>query len=94
MIERVVKVATDVTEQVHAIEDIAQGLYRLREGDLTTLVPVSSLAGMARIADALNQAMTKTAELIGKKQAMWPRLFEETGSKLNTQSQRIAGPHQ
>ena len=88
VIERVVKVATDVTEQVHAIEDIAQGLYRLREGDLTTLVPVSSLAGMARIADALNQAMTKTAELIGKTSYV-AALVEETGSKLNTQSQEL-----
>ena len=61
---RVVKVATDITERVTAIEEIAQALFDLRDGKLTTRVAISSLPDMAKIATAYNEAVSHMSNLM------------------------------
>ena len=61
---RVVKVATDITERVTAIEEIAEALFDLRDGKLTTRVAISSLPDMAKIATAYNEAVSHMSNLM------------------------------
>ncbi|MCV2875722.1 methyl-accepting chemotaxis protein [Rhodobacteraceae bacterium XHP0102] len=63
-LNRVVKVATDVTARVTAIEEIAQALFDLREGNLATRVTLSSLPDIAKIATAYNEAVTHMSNLM------------------------------
>jgi len=56
-VERVVKVATDVTRRRTAIEEVARGLERLRDGDLTQRVEVSDLPDVAILGKAFNQTL-------------------------------------
>jgi len=64
-VERVVKVATDVTRRRTAIEAVARGLERLRDGDLTQRVEVSDLPDLALLAKAFNLTLDQWNQLLG-----------------------------
>lgn len=63
---RVVKVATDVTARREAVEDLAHGLERLRDGDLTHRLKVSDLPDLAILGQSFNQMVDGWATLIGR----------------------------
>ncbi len=65
-VTRVVKIASDVTARRKAVEDLARGLERLRDGDLTHRLEVSSLADMAILGEAFNRTTENWNALIGR----------------------------
>ena len=65
-VTRVVKVATDVTARRKAVEDLARGLERLRDGDLTHRITVSALTDMAILGEAFNSTTENWNALIGR----------------------------
>jgi methyl-accepting chemotaxis protein len=62
----VVKVATDVTERRNAVDDLAHGLERLSDGDLTHRIAVSALPDMALLGEAFNRTTENWNALIGR----------------------------
>lgn len=65
-VTRVVKVATDVTERRNAVDDLAHGLERLSDGDLTHRIAVSALPDMALLGEAFNRTTENWNALIGR----------------------------
>lgn len=63
---RVVKVASDVTARREAVEDVARGLERLREGDLTHRLQVTDVPDLAILAQSYNQTVEGWCTLIGR----------------------------
>ena len=64
-VERVVKVATDVTRRRTAIEAVARGLERLRDGDLTQRVDISDPPDLALLGKAFNLTLDQWNQLLG-----------------------------
>lgn len=63
-VARVVKVATDVTARRDAVDDIARGLERLRDGDLTHRVPVCAIPDLAVLGETFNRTASQWTALI------------------------------
>lgn len=65
-VSRIIKIASDVTARRAAVEDIAKGLERLRDGDLTQRVEVSEVADMALLGEAFNRTVDDWNAMIGR----------------------------
>lgn len=65
-VNRIVKVASDVTERREAIDDVARALERLRDGDLTHRIAVSALPDMALLGEAFNRTVADWNALIAR----------------------------
>lgn len=65
-VARVVKVATDVTARREAVEDVARGLERLRDGDLTHRLQISDLPDLAILGESFNRMVEDWTKLIAR----------------------------
>lgn len=63
-VDRVVKVATDVTARRRGLEAIAAGLDALREGDLSHRVVVSDIADIGNIGRSFNQSVEQLVHTV------------------------------
>ncbi|CUI00323.1 methyl-accepting chemotaxis protein [Leisingera aquaemixtae] len=64
-VERVVKVATDVTERRLGLQEIARGLEAMSQGDLGVRVTLSEQADIAALGEAFNQSAEQLETAIG-----------------------------
>jgi methyl-accepting chemotaxis protein len=62
---KVVKFATDITERVRAVDDIAAGLTSLSNGDLTIRIEKPFISTLEQIRVDFNEAIGKLAEAMG-----------------------------
>ncbi|MGB3408942.1 MAG: methyl-accepting chemotaxis protein, partial [Jannaschia sp.] len=60
----VIKIATDITDRQNSINDIATGLDRLSEGDLSRRVPLSDLPDVRLLGQAYNRAVERLSAVI------------------------------
>ncbi len=65
-VSRIIKIATDVTKRRQVIEDLAHGLERLRDGDLTCQLAVSDLPDLAILGEAFNRTSAGWRALVGR----------------------------
>ncbi|PWK62743.1 methyl-accepting chemotaxis protein [Roseicyclus mahoneyensis] len=65
-VSRVIKIATDVTKRRQVIDDLAHGLERLRDGDLTCRLAVSDLPDLAILGEAFNRTTEGWRALVGR----------------------------
>lgn len=86
---RVVKVATDITERVTTVEEIAEALFALREGDLTMRVTLSQLPDLAKVAVAYNEAATQLGNLMRNATDV-SREVKEVGHAINSAADALA----
>ena len=63
---RVVKFATDITAQKHAMRDVTRVVTALAEGDLTAMMDGIYEGEFAQLRDAVNQSMTSLRDMVGK----------------------------
>ncbi|GGB92079.1 hypothetical protein GCM10011363_05830 [Marivita lacus] len=66
VVERVVKVASDITARQEAIHDLAEGLDHLRRGNLTHRIRVSDLPDLAILGTAFNRTTEDWNALLGR----------------------------
>lgn len=66
VVTRIVKVATDVTARRDAVNEIAFGLEKMRNGDLTHQITASTLPDMAVLAQALNNTVRNWSQMVGR----------------------------
>ncbi|WP_340296437.1 MULTISPECIES: methyl-accepting chemotaxis protein [unclassified Roseobacter] len=86
---RVIKVVTDITERVTAVEEIAEALFALREGDSTTRVTLSQLPDLAKVAVAYNEAATQLGNLM-RNATNVSREVKEVGHTINSAADALA----
>jgi len=63
---RVVKYATDITPQKHALRDVTEVIGALANGDLTAEMTGSYDGDFAQLRDSVNQSMTSLRDMVGK----------------------------
>ena len=90
---RVVKYATDITDQKHALRDVIQVVSALAAGDLTALMSGTYEGDFALLRDAVNQSMKTLRELVGKIHSAAATITSASGqiasgnSSLNSRTQ-------
>jgi methyl-accepting chemotaxis protein len=87
---RVVKVATDVTARREAVEDVARGLERLRNGDLTHRLQVSDLPDLAILAQSYNRMTEDWSVLIGRVGSV-TRSVQDVSAEIRGASENLSG---
>ena len=89
-VARVVKVATDVTARREAVEEVARGLERLRDGDLTHRLRVSDLPDLAILAESYNRMTEDWTILIGRVGSV-TRAVQEVSAEIRDASENLSG---
>lgn len=86
---RVVKIATDVTERRHAIADLARGLEKLSEGDLTHRITISRQPDLAMLGEVFNRTMEDWNRLVGRVDAV-ARHVQDSSARLGKASDNLS----
>ena len=86
---RVVKIATDVTERRHAIADLARGLEKLSEGDLTHRITISPQPDLAMLGEVFNRTMEDWNRLVGRVDAV-ARHVQDSSARLGKASDNLS----
>ena len=86
---RVVKIATDVTERRRAIADVARGLEKLSEGDLTHRITISRQPDLAMLGQVFNRMMEDWNRLIGRVDAV-ARHVQDSSARLGKASDNLS----
>jgi len=81
---RVVKYATDITAQKHALRDVIEVVGALAKGDLTAAMTGSYEGDFAQLRDSVNQSMTSLRDMVGK-------IHEAAGTITSAASQIASG---
>jgi len=63
---RVIKYATDITPQKHALRDVIEVIGALAKGDLTVEMTGSYDGDFAQLRDSVNQSMVSLRDMVGK----------------------------
>ncbi|GGL63790.1 methyl-accepting chemotaxis protein [Wenxinia marina] len=79
-IDRVVKVASDVTFRLELVTNLARGLYHLREGDLTHRLPDSDVQEMSKLIRAYNEAADQIGAMVGRVAGIAGRIDDRAAS--------------
>lgn len=90
-VERVVKVASDVTERRRGLEAIGAGLKELSEGNLAYRIEASNQPDIAALGDAFNHSLEQLATTVGavkQVSAAVGRTSDEIAQAANDLSQR------
>ena len=81
---RVVKYATDITAQKHALRDVIEVVGGLAKGDLTAEMTGSYEGDFAQLRDSVNQSMSSLRDMVGK-------IHEAAGTITSAASQIAIG---
>ena len=87
---RVVKVASDVTARRQAVDDIAEGLEHLRQGDLTHRITVSEIPDLAVLGEAFNNTTAGWNDLIGRVSKVTNQV-EGISAEIHSASEDLSG---
>jgi methyl-accepting chemotaxis protein len=79
---RVVKYATDITPQKHAVRDVTEVIGALSTGDLTAEMTGSYEGDFAQLRDSMNQSMSSLRDMVGK--------IHESAGTITTAASQIA----
>lgn len=89
-VTRVVKVATDVTARRNAVEDVAEGLERLRDGDLTHRLKVSDVPDLSILAESYNR-MTEAWTVLISRVGSVTRAVQDVSTEIRDASENLSG---
>lgn len=78
-VEGVIKFASDITEQRHAINEMTGGLHQLASGDLTARLPASVTGEFAPVREAFNDALSRFSEMIDLLRQQSMTMHDEAG---------------
>jgi methyl-accepting chemotaxis protein len=81
---RVVKYATDITAQKHALRDVIEVIGALAKGDLTAEMTGTYEGDFAQLRDSVNQSMTSLRDMVGK-------IYEAAGTITSAAGQIASG---
>lgn len=88
-VNRVVKVATDVTERRRGLEAIATGLNELKNGNLSARVELSTITDIGDIGRAFNQSVEQLEETVRAAKEVSEGLGR-TATNINHSSQELS----
>lgn len=89
-VNRIVKVATDITIRQEAIQDLAEGLEHLRKGNLTHRIQVSDLPDLAILGEAFNRTTSDWNALLGRV-ATVTAAVQRIEQNLSASSEELSG---